>query len=110
MHSARRGASPCCWAAWLDCKVMPVHRKPPSLEAQADRWRKETPRTDISVRGVQNCAMPVLVLLLFIDVVADYAAEYRSGCATDDCTLHLVPAGDGADDCTSAGADGGVTL
>ena len=45
-----------------------------------------------------------------VDVVADDTAEDRSRGTTDDGTLHLVPAGDGTDHRTRAGADRGVTL
>jgi len=65
------------------------------------------------VRSVESevpSGRPGRLLLRLVDVVADHAAENRSRCATDDRALHLVPAGDRADHCTSACADRGITL
>src|SRR4051812_32388799 len=101
-----------------------VDRKREPGQEQAEQWESESddalrnnaterqtrkrPRT----RGECGADLqgPALIMLRLVDVVADYAAENRSGCATDDCTLHLVLAGDRANHCTSAGADRGVTL
>src|SRR4051812_47710215 len=48
--------------------------------------------------------------LVLIDVVADNAAEDCASGTADDRALHLVPAGDCADHCTSARANRCVTL
>src|SRR2546423_8828077 len=116
-QSARRGATSSSGPAFTDSADMGVDRKPLRHGTQAEPQRKmwklqqeKSPPHYAWCGGLPRSSSGQLLLLRLVHVVADDAAKDRSGSATNDRALHLVPTGDRANHSTSAGANRGVTF
>src|SRR5215211_7104560 len=84
-----------CWKTHKFCCHSGKQKKAPRISKDAGRFE--------SSRRIR-------LTLLHVDVVSDNSTEHCAGEAADHCTLDLVTARYCADDCTSARADGSVTL